>query len=352
MGFGPWDRARAIPTPPDVRQRPQPGDASARGSAASTHAGGMRDHVMRILAVQGDVSRAQLGQLGVADAEVQALVTAGVICRIGRGTYGLPLRDGTPEESHRRLAAAVLTRHRGRAVLSHHSALAEVGLPLHGVPFNTAHITSLRGARYRRRSDHVLHAADVSTRPLAGADPPRHVQVGHALVQTGLRWGAEALLPAADQALRRSMITPRELAQAVADYAHSPGMSQVRPAVAAADPKAESVGESLLRWQVLLLGYPVQTQVDPGCPGHSYRMDLVIPGHRIALEFDGIDKYAPVLEQRDDTVCRALRAEKARDEDLRAAGWYVIHFTWPELFRPTIIAARIEAAIAWLARAA
>ena len=312
----------------------------------------MRDTVTGILAAQGDLSRAQLGRLGVVDAELQALVGAGAICRIGRATYGLPRRDASTEESHRRLAAAVLARHDGRAVLSHHSALADVGLPLHGVPLTTAHITSLRGARYRRRSDHVLHAADVSTRSLARNDPPQHVEVAHALVQTGLRWGAEALLPAADQALRRGMVTRSGLAKAMADYAHSPGMSRVRPAVAAADPQAESVGESLLRWQVLLLGYSVQTQVDPGCVGRSYRVDLAISGYRLALEFDGIEKYAPWPEQRDESVRRALRAEKARDEDLHTAGWYVIHFTWPELFRPAIIAARIEAAITWLTRAA
>ena len=65
-----------------------------------------------------------------------------------------------------------------------------------------------------------------------------------------------------------------------------------------------------------------------------------------------MDKYA-LRPGEDEAVRRArIRAERARDEDIRTAGWYVIHFTWPEIFRPAVIAARIEAAIAWLTRAA
>ncbi|MCA0435355.1 MAG: hypothetical protein LCH98_02530 [Actinobacteria bacterium] len=314
--------------------------------------------VPRLLAVRGDLPRADLVALGVTETRLQDLIRRGVIVRVGRATYGVPRPHLSPEEAHQRLAAATLRRYEGRAVLSHHSALAAAGLPLHGVPLGVAHVTSLRGARYRRRTDHVLHAADVSTRPPSdspervGTGLDGRVHVAHALVQTGLRWGAEALLPSADQAMHRGLVTRQELQAAVTDYAHSPGMSEVRPAVAAVDHLAESVGESLLRWRVLQLGYPVRSQVDPGCRGHNYRVDLVIDGYRVALEFDGMDKYA-LRPGEDEAVRRArIRAERARDEDIRTAGWYVIHFTWPEIFRPAVIAARIEAAIAWLTRAA
>ncbi|SEW37765.1 Transcriptional regulator, AbiEi antitoxin, Type IV TA system [Austwickia chelonae] len=311
----------------------------------------MFDALLTLLTHRGDRSRAQLLGQGFTEATLTAALRRGDIIRIGRATYGIPRPDLTPEQRHARLAQAVLHRSAGTAVLSHHSALAVVGLPLHGVPFGVAHLTATRSSHYRRRSDHVRHAADFSSRD-TGFGTKEQVSVGAALVQTGLRWGAQALLPSADAALRRGLVTEDDLHEAVAGYTHSPGMAEVRMAVASMDPLAESVGESLLRWQLNLLGYRTISQVDAGFPGRGYRIDLVVEDTRLALEFDGVSKYG-----LDDAVttpherAARLRAEKSRDEDLLSCGWYVVHVTWPELFRPQVIADRVAAGLSWCARA-
>ncbi|WP_116115872.1 hypothetical protein [Austwickia chelonae] len=348
----------------------------------------MSDGLLSLLTHRGDRPRARLLAQGFTEADIAAAVRHGDIVRVARGMYGVPRPGSTPEERHVRLAAAMARRFAGTAVLSHHSALATAGLPLHGVPFDVAHLTSVRSRHYRRRTDHVLHAADFSSQdalvtlqhgaswacppgllvelcPGRHDTPGRHdehsgydehsrhddpsghdvlprVGIGAALVQTGLRWGAQALLPSADAALRRGLVSEQELAEAVAGYARSPGMTQVRRAVAAVDPLSESVGETLLRWQMTCLGFPMRSQVEAGCPGRRYRLDLVIEGTGVALEFDGMTKYglddaAMSVQQRG----ALLRAEKSRDENLRRRGWYVIHVTWPELFRPTLLAGRL-----------
>jgi len=67
--------------------------------------------------------------------------------------------------------------------------------------------------------------------------------------------------------------------------------------------------------------------------GRHYRLDLVIEGTRVAIEFDGVGKYGTTAD---------LRAEKAREEDLRVAGWIVVRFQWGDLFRPEELKRRID----------
>ncbi|MBW3085283.1 hypothetical protein KEM60_01480 [Austwickia sp. TVS 96-490-7B] len=311
----------------------------------------MQHDLPHVLRTRGDLPRSEILRLGHTDRDLSALLRHGAIERIGRATYGLPRPDLRPEERHIRTTRAVLHRYAGRAVASHHSALALAGLPLHDVPWDEVHVTALHARSFRRRSDHVLHAADVSTRHGAHPAHPHRVTLADALVQTGKQWGPGALLVPADQALRRTMLTVDELAAAVKRYAHAPGLTQVKAAVALVDPLAESPGESLLRWVLHQLGHVTRAQVDAGLRHRVCRIDLVIEGTRIALEFDGMGKYELGPSGNEHTRQRLLRAEKARDEDLRAAGWYVVHVTWPELFHPEVIARRIEAARTWSARA-
>ncbi|HXV94625.1 MAG TPA: hypothetical protein VD813_15075 [Pseudonocardia sp.] len=83
-----------------------------------------------------------------------------------------------------------------------------------------------------------------------------------------------------------------------------------------ASDRAESPPESWLRYWVLDQGFPIPevnwSIVEGG--REVFRLDLAWPALRIALEYDGRASHSG-----------REAADEARDEDLRARGWIVIH---------------------------
>jgi hypothetical protein len=109
-------------------------------------------------------------------------------------------------------------------------------------------------------------------------------------------------------------------ATAQAVLAAHPGVRGVRQAdavIAAADPRAESPRESMLRWLLLDGDLPApvpQYVVRDRRGGFVGRLDLAWPDARIAVEYDGDHHRERLQHSRD------LR----RHNDLRALGWTVI----------------------------
>lgn len=68
------------------------------------------------------------------------------------------------------------------------------------------------------------------------------------------------------------------------------------------------------------------------------RVDFVVKGTRVVLEFDGRVKYA-------DGAGRALWDEKRREDRLRALGYLVLRVIWADLADPITLVARIRHAI-------
>jgi len=61
---------------------------------------------------------------------------------------------------------------------------------------------------------------------------------------------------------------------------------------------------------------------------------------RVIGEFDGRVKYVGPPEEVADVVMR----EKAREQAIRDAGWWVVRWNWKDLANPTAFRQRIEAA--------
>jgi very-short-patch-repair endonuclease len=108
--------------------------------------------------------------------------------------------------------------------------------------------------------------------------------------------------------------------------------------VAFADPRAESALESISRTAFHVLGLPApELQAWIGHDGEIVgRVDFLWREHRTIAEADGAIKYTQ--------PARAL-AQLNRDARLRAAGFAVVHFTWPEITRvPGQVVTAIRAA--------
>jgi len=146
----------------------------------------------------------------------------------------------------------------------------------------------------------------------------------------------------ADSALRGGA-DPALVSTILEESAGRRGVRRAREVVGLADARAESAGESVLRWIVHAAGLPapeIGLRV-PTRRGDSW-LDLAWPGHRVALEFDGAVKYSGG-EYGDPT--RRLFDEKLRQDALEEAGWLVLRVVWEDLLRPEVLAARIRSAL-------
>jgi hypothetical protein len=128
----------------------------------------------------------------------------------------------------------------------------------------------------------------------------------------------------ADSALCAGLTSKSELSAVIGDCGRWPGLRRAREVTAFSDARSESVLESLSRAQFHQAGLPppdLQVWVgdDEDVIG---RVDFLWRRYRTIGEADGAFKYQ--------SPTRA-RAQLERDARLRAAGYEVVHFTWPQI---------------------
>lgn len=152
------------------------------------------------------------------------------------------------------------------------------------------------------------------------------------------RW--ESLLDAVaavDVLLARAVVGRRQLDEAAAALGSMRGARRMRQVVALADHRAESPPESRLRVLLTLAGLPVVPQftVRDAEGRRVARVDMALPEHRIAIEYDGAWHAAPGQFAKD----------RRRLNDLVAAGWTVLHVTAADLRDPGPLIARLRALV-------
>jgi very-short-patch-repair endonuclease len=134
------------------------------------------------------------------------------------------------------------------------------------------------------------------------------------------------------------VLTPSDIETAIEAVAGRSGIGPVRAALAQADARVESVGETVTGYVIRALGFEVEPQYEVLVEGRRFRADFRLKGTRVLLEFDGRVKYA----EGDRSV---LFEEKRREDALRRAGWVVVRLVWSDLHDPTLVRRRIRAAL-------
>ena len=157
------------------------------------------------------------------------------------------------------------------------------------------------------------------------------------------RWLPEVrALVVADSAFRagaRRDVVHKILAEA----AGRPGVRQARRVVELADERAESPGESIVRWYVLEAGLdPPELAVAVDTWRGTYWLDLAWRGPKVGIEFDGAVKYSG--REYGDPQERLLD-EKRRHDALVEAGWTILRVTWADLRDPDRLVMRVRRAI-------
>ncbi len=277
----------------------------------------------RLSAQYGVSSVTELAELGVSRHVVDRAVQAGLLLRLRRNVVILPeIWSKAPAwERHELRARGTARAWRGAPfALSHHSALAVLGIPVYGVD-HRVHIVPRGKSANRAGTATRIHTAVVESR-LVRRDDLWLVEAPVAALQVAGTFGVEAGLVSADALLNEAPET--DLLAALDDTPVGNGHAKAELVANLADARLESPGESRCRWAMREAGLhtpELQSWVRDD-DGFSARVDFLFRAERVIVEFDGMVKYTSVQD---------LQREKKREDALRRLGYEVVRITWADL---------------------
>jgi hypothetical protein len=236
-------------------------------------------------------------------------------------------------------------------VLSHGSAAVLHGLPVWQPAVDRVHLTRSRPGGGKRRTLIDIHTSTLAQDEVITLGGIPVTSLARTVADLGRVLPFEQAVAAADRALRLGLARS-DLDAALGRQAGCHGVQRSRRMAQFADPRSESVGESVSRVRCLEEMLPVpalQYEVRDPSGRLVGRADLCWPALRTLGEFDGRAKYGRLLGPADrieDVVYR----EKLREDALRDLGWQVVRWTWSDLYRPGELRARLLRAFARTAR--
>lgn len=295
----------------------------------------------------GVFSRQDALACGHHDQDLRAWVRSAVVVQATRGGYYRPPEteqqwsEATPlerdVEHERRRIAAVLYVLPDTFVASHQSALLVHRLPRLHPPDRRAEVCVMA-----TRAMHPLRRAGVHmSRPIPGtqlAIEAAAVSVVDAIAQTACTQGQLAGLIPADAAAHENRLDLADLEAACQRMAGRRGAAGLHGLTALVDGRCESPGETRL-FTVLRdarIAVTPQVWIDDE-HGRFARVDFLVDGTNVVIEFDGLGKY-------DDPD--AARDEKKREHRLHRAGYVVVRVIWADFADIAALVRRIKADIA------
>lgn len=305
------------------------------------------------LAAHGQaVTVAEAARLGIAPAHLQRWERRGHLVRAARSAYvgAAAYTSATPDARHRMRALAIQRTQRQSLVISHVSAAAWWGMPLPEHALGHVHLMRRAARTSKRHRGHTVHD-DARGAAVVEHDGAAVLVPALAVIWVAVGLGLTAGVVATDHALHAGLTTLAELDHWLERMRRTPYLSVARSAVALADGRAESPGESRLRLVLVALGHEVVPQWEVRGPdGRSVgRVDFYLPLLGVVVEFDGAVKY---VDGRDLAGGPALFNEKRREDDIRLLGYGVARIVWADLAHPERVQAKVDAAARQSRRAA
>ncbi len=240
-------------------------------------------------------------------------------------------------------------------VVSHESAASLWRLPRIDAWPTRVHILERAGGSGRANSKLIRHPVGV---PVHGPrlEGIRTTDLARTAVDVAATNSFVEGVTALDAALRRTLhplagvprtlLTREDLLREVARIPMTHGRAKAMRAAEFADGRADRPGESISRASMSIAGVPTpRLQVElQGASGRWYVVDFWWPEFTHIGEFDGRSKYTDPRFLRGRTPERALLDEKAREDDLRAAGHGMSRWTWEVALSPQRLRLLLRAA--------
>jgi hypothetical protein len=288
------------------------------------------------------ISAAWVARSGNATAFYRA-ARAGTFRRLASGVFVPEKTFASLDADERHLAlvyaasmAAPIERARP---LSHLSAAGLWRLPTVEPWPNVVHTVAERGSSLRSRGQRVIHADGVPDR-LDRVDGLAVTTLSRTVVDVARTSRFSTAVAMIDHAMRASSsresglraarVTRQTLLECTGDLETPRGRRRLATAVAFADGRSGSPGESVSRCGMHVLGLPMPTLqkrfVD--AQGEMF-VDFWWEDFTLVGEFDGLGKYLRPEMLRGRTTAEAVIAEKRREDRLRALGPAVVRWDWP-----------------------
>ena len=296
---------------------------------------GWADRAFRVGdALDSGVSRSRL-QSGDLDSPFWGIRTPASPQSSGPVPGGAPVRRTELEA----LCRALLVRMPPAAFVTHTTAALLLGLP---VPSRLTRLRPIHVGVHAPAS--AMDARDIAGHSLS-VDPDDLVDRGVLRLTGPARTWLDlaALLTLAELVAvgdylvfwKSPLVTPGELADALARYPSRSGLRRARAAVPMLRERSESPRESVLRVIIVLAGLP-----EPECNVNVFdevgrllaRGDLAYPAYKLLIEYQG-DHHRTDRAQ--------WRSDIRRTGRLEDHGWQVLQFTDDDLRDPAALVARI-----------
>lgn len=269
---------------------------------------------------------------GMSDGRLRAAVAQRDLVRVLHGSF-MPRSawEGLREEDRllvRTLAHAHMHPDSG-AVYSHHSAAVVWRLPLYANRDERVHVLTRLSSRGRSSASVIRHALEYDEDEIVEIAGLRVTNITRTLLDIARQSSVELSVACADAGLRMLFGASRVGGSPVSEWRGAqlerldawrsrPGVARARRVIAFADPRADSVAESVSRLQFARLRLEVEIQVRVVGPrGRAYRLDFEFPGQRAFGEVDGAVKYESPEFLRGRTPLQALLDEKEREDQVR-----------------------------------
>ncbi|MGX1772389.1 hypothetical protein ACWIGW_09755 [Nocardia brasiliensis] len=289
---------------------------------------------------------------GLSDEEIRQRYSGGDWCRLRRGTYvdRATYRELDSVGRHRTLIDAVVSVAGQGTAVSHQSAAVVYGAPLWQAPLDKVHVTRDRRTGGRIKSDVKIHCAPIGA--LVEVDGLLVTTPARTVVDLARTLPFESAVVTGDALLRDFGVSDEELVAELEQAKSRSGIAAAKRVIAFLDGRTESVGESRSRVLLARSGLP-----EPTSQGNVFdrdakflgRVDFYFEGTGVLCEFDGRVKYGRLLRPGQDAG-DAVFEEKVREDAMRACGFQLVRWTWPDLDSDQV-AGRVHAALARARRA-
>lgn len=283
--------------------------------------------------------------------EPRTLAHQGALRHVRYGVYSDRPAAEDAEDRHRELVLATVPLLAEGSVLSHLSAAVLHGLPVPADRLDLVQVTRPDAASGRRHGYVHRHVAPLEPEEVTTLAGLAATSLARTVVDLARMLPFADAVAVADAALRRGL-APDGLDAQLEGGRRRPGVAAARRVVAFADGRSESAGESHSRVVLHRIGLPptsLQHEVFDEAGVLLGRGDFGYAEHRTVGEFDGRIKYGRLL-RAGQTAADAVYAEKRREDALRDAGWQVVRWSWSDLQREQVLAARLQRAFRRTAR--
>jgi predicted transcriptional regulator of viral defense system len=231
--------------------------------------------------------RRELLAAGYTPSEVRRFLRDGRLASVRRGGYTLGVPPSEPELRHLVQVRAAVPDLAPDAVISHVSAALLHGMDVWGIPLRSVGATRSRRSGARRGAGVHLRAAPLDPDEITSVGGIRVTTPARTVVDVARSVPFEQAVAVADSALHKRLVTPAELDAALARCAGRPGSPAARRAIAFADGRSESVGESRSRVAMTPAGLPapvLQWEVVTRSGPALGRVDFAWPRFRVVVD--------------------------------------------------------------------